>query len=136
MEPAVRWIGVGFIVAGVATFLPWTRFGRGSGMFGAWNLTWSGAAAIAFALGTLAWILTAARPSRPLGRGTVRLLLVIAAVGVTTTALALVRPPVFARPWLGLWIALAGGLLALGASIAAWPNAPVGASARRRVRVG
>ena len=112
--------------------LPWTRFGRGSGAFGAWNLTWSGAAALAFALGTLVWLFARTRTIRIAPT----VLVALAATGLAATVLALVRPPVFARPWVGLWIGVAGGLLALGASIVARRGASAAPRARGRAGVG
>jgi hypothetical protein len=38
---------------------------------------------------------------------------------VAGSALALARPPAFASPWLGPWIALFGGLLAVGGVVPA-----------------
>ncbi|MEX0753819.1 MAG: hypothetical protein WD206_00785 [Actinomycetota bacterium] len=131
-DPALRLAGIALGVATLATFLPWTRFGRGSGIFGAWNPTWAGVAAIAFALGALVWVVDRSRPGRIASARIAEALLVLAATGVAASVLALVRPPAFARPWLGHLVALAAGVIALGAAIAARRRA----GAPRRPRLG
>jgi hypothetical protein len=102
-----RWITAGgFAVAVVATLLPWSRFGTGSEPFGAWgdSFRWSLVAAVA---GVVGLFLAATRPR---SRGGV---VVAAAIVVAASILSVADPPAFTSPWLGPWIALAGGATAL-----------------------
>jgi hypothetical protein len=100
-------------------------------MFGAWDVSWAGLAAIAFALGAAAWVADRLRPSRFAGGAATAL----AAVGVAASVIALARPPVFARPWIGHWLAIGGGTLALGAALIG-RRARLPTVARRRPRLG
>ena len=115
--------GAGFALSVAATILPWTRFGEGSGLFGAWGRTtrWSALATVAAVLGLGLWF--------ALRKGVVRWSWVavetaLGAIVVLGAALAIVRPPPFTRPWIGPWFALGAGLLSCAA---AWTT-------RRRVR--
>jgi len=108
----VRWITVaGFALATAATLVPWSRFGTGSEPFGAWGDTfrWSLVAAVAALAGVI------------LGASRVRAapaLLALAIVVVAASALSVADPPAFTSPWLGPWLALAGGVVALaGAAV-------------------
>lgn len=103
---------VGLVVAALAAVLPWSRFGPGSGPFGAWSADplWSMVAAIAATAGLVLAV------TQPMARERSRVwdvaCLVTALLVVAGSALALARPPAFASPWLGPWVALLGGLLA------------------------
>lgn len=115
--------GAGFALSVVATILPWTRFGEGSGLFGAWGRTtrWSALATVAAVLGLGLWF--------ALRKGVVRWSWVavetaLGAIVVLGAVLAIVRPPPFTRPWIGPWFALGPGLLSCAA---AWTT-------RRRIR--
>jgi hypothetical protein len=109
----------GLAVAVAASILPWSRFGPGAGPFGAWSARpdWSMVAAVAAAAGLTAALLGTALGVRPRWRDAIGLVagLVVAAASI----LAAARPPAFASPWLGPWIALLGGLIAGGGSVAA-----------------
>jgi hypothetical protein len=103
---------VGLAVAALATVLPWSRFGPGSGPFGAWSADplWSMVAAVAATAGL---VLAVSQPmARERSRAWDLACLVTSLVVVAGSSLALVRPAAFASPWLGPWIALIGGLLA------------------------
>jgi asparagine N-glycosylation enzyme membrane subunit Stt3 len=118
-----------FTAAVVATALPWSRFGAGSGAFGAWSDTpaWSMLAAIAAVAGlalSLAGLFTRRGPAI---RDTLATLLGVAVVAACI--LALVRPRPFASPWLGPWVALGAAAGATAAAIVARKQA------RRRNRV-
>jgi hypothetical protein len=120
-EPArFAWllIGAAFGVAMIATLLPWTRFGEGSGPFGAWGRAaqWSLVAAIGAAFGLIVWLLMSRARTQPL----LLWLVVEAALGAAValgSVLAAVRPPPFTRPWLGPWIGAPAGLLASAAAV-------------------
>jgi hypothetical protein len=110
---------VGLVVAALATILPWSRFGPGSGPFGAWSADplWSMIAAI---VATAGLVLAVTQPmARERSRAWDLACLVTALLVVAGSALALARPPAFASPWLGPWLALLGGLLAAGGVVPA-----------------
>ena len=109
--------GVGFGVAFVATALPWTRFGVGSGALGAWASwpRWATLSVLAATLGCVTWITRQVR-----SRGGVGLDVAQAVLGGLVTAgalLAITRPPAFTRTWIGPWVALTAGLVAMVASL-------------------
>jgi hypothetical protein len=120
-EPArLTWIVIGtaFLVAMVATLLPWTRFGEGSGLFGAWGRTaeWSLVAAIGASLGLAGWLVL----SRARGLPSITWLIIEASFGAAValgSIVAAIRPPPFTRPWLGPWIGAPAGLLACIAAV-------------------
>lgn len=117
--PARTLTRIAFAVAVVATILPWSRFGAGAEPFGAWSrsLTWSLVAAIAAVVGLS---LSVARRFAPNPGPAWDLLLALAgALVVSASALALLRPPEFTSPWVGLWTCLVAGLIAAGAALAA-----------------
>lgn len=110
-------LGIGLGVCVISTALPWSRFGPGSGPFGAWDgpARWALVAAIAATLGALLWL-----AARLLGHGRLSAERVLAGLGVVVAlaaAMAIWRPPPFTRPWLGPWVAITGGLwcVAVGA---------------------
>jgi len=122
--------GAGFALSVLATILPWTRFGEGSGLLGAWGRTtrWSVLATVAAVLGLGVWF--------ALRRGAVRWSWVavetaLGAIIVLGAVLAIVRPPPFTRPWIGPWFALGAGLLSCAA---AWTTS-VRARERRTTHV-
>jgi hypothetical protein len=107
----------GFAV--LATALPWSRFGPGSGAFGAWTRSghWSLVAAVA-AIGGL--VITAARLRSRLRDPAWDVAIVgLGALVVVASLLSVLFPPAFSRPWLGPWVAVAAGTMACGASILA-----------------
>jgi asparagine N-glycosylation enzyme membrane subunit Stt3 len=119
---------VAFAVAVISTALPWSRFGAGSDVLGAWSDTpaWSMVAASAASLGLVISLVGSFTRRAP------PILDVLAALaGLTLAAacvLALVRPRPFTSPWLGPWVALGAGFTATVAAI--------GARIRSRGRVG
>ena len=119
---------VAFAAAVISTALPWSRFGAGSDLFGAWSdaPAWSMVAAIAAGLGlVISLVGSFTRRASPVGD----VLATLAGLAVAAACvLALVRPRPFTSPWLGPWVAL-------GASLAA-TIAAIGARIRSRGRVG
>lgn len=110
-------IAFGLVVA--ATALPWSRFGPGSEMLGAWSRTarWSVVAAIAAVAG-LALVL-AQRGGRLRSRRGDAIATGLGAIVVVASLLAVLFPPAFSRPWLGPWVAVFAGVLACGSSMVA-----------------
>ncbi len=104
---------VGFAVALAATALPWTRFGEGHSLFGAWSLSprWALLAAVASALG-LGIALIARRAAHPDPRWDAAEVALASAV-VIGAVLEWFRPPFPSRPSLAPWIAVAAGVFAL-----------------------
>lgn len=119
---------VAFAAAVLSTALPWSRFGAGSDVLGAWSDTpaWSMVAAVAASLGlVISLVGSFTRRAQPLRD----VLATLAGLAIAAACvLALVRPRPFTSPWLGPWVALGAGL---AATIAA-----IGARIRSRGRVG
>jgi hypothetical protein len=112
-------VQVAFGLAVLATALPWSRFGPGSGVFGAW--TRSGRWSLVAALAAIAGLgLAAARrtPSLRSPRWDLAIVILGALVAVASL-LSVLFPPPFSRPWLGPWFGVASGVLAGVASIVA-----------------
>ena len=108
-----------FGVAVLATALPWSRFGPGSGAFGAWTRSghWSLVAALAAIAGL---VLTAGRVrSRLLDPGWDVAIAGFGGLVVVASLLSVLFPPAFSRPWLGPWFAVFFGTVACGSSILA-----------------
>ena len=119
---------VAFAVAVISTALPWSRFGAGSDVLGAWSDTpaWSMVAAVAASLGL---VISLVGSFTRRGPAVLDVLATLAGLAVTAACvLALVRPRPFTSPWLGPWVALGAGF---PATIAA-----IGARIRSRGRVG
>lgn len=133
-RPAAPFLALlGALVALAGTALPWTRFGPGSGAFGAWNGTvrWSVVAAVAAVLtAALALALVVRYLRRVVGWGW----FVVLAVPAAATGLAALLHAVAAartvttQPWIGGWVTLGGAATALLAAVAE------AASGRRRTR--
>ena len=108
-----------FGVAVLTTAMPWSRFGPGSGAFGAWTRSghWSLVAACAAIAGlglTVARLISRLRdPGWDVAIATLGALVTVAAL------LSVLFPPPFSRPWLGPWFAVVAGALACGTSILA-----------------
>jgi len=119
-DRVVRWLSLAaFGLAVLATALPWSRFGPGSGAFGAWTRSghWSLVAALA-AIGGL--VTTAARlRSRLREPGWDVAIAGLGALVVVAALLSVLFPPAFSRPWLGAWFAVVFGTVACGTSILA-----------------
>jgi hypothetical protein len=112
-----RIAGIGISVAAAASLLPWTRFGTGSGLAGAWGAgRWSLLSAIAALAGTIAWVMTLA-----LGATARWLWWAVAGFGSLAAAgalLAALNGPPLTKPALAPWlVAFAGGLAATGAAL-------------------
>lgn len=105
-----------FVVAVLATLLPWSRVGAGSGAFGAWTAPprWATLSAVAAVGGLLLpWV------GRILSRPAWGVASTVAGALVAGGALlAIWLPPDFSGPWLGPWVALSAGLVACAASAA------------------
>lgn len=116
--------GTGLAVAAVASFLPWTRFGVGSGLFGGWD-AFPGWSLVASAVGVgafVAWMLLGVERRRGAA--------VAALTGAVIAAAALmawIHPPAFTKPSVGPVVAFLGGLTALVSGVL---------EARRSRRVG
>lgn len=108
-----------FGLAVLATGLPWSRFGPGSDVFGAWTRSslWSLVAALA----AIAGLLLAAARWRPHlhNPGWDLIVAGLGALVSVASLLSVLFPPPFSRPWLGPWFALAFGALAGAASLVA-----------------
>jgi uncharacterized membrane protein YhaH (DUF805 family) len=131
-RPAAPFLALlGALVALVGTALPWTRFGPGSGAFGAWSGTmrWSvGAAVVAVVTAVLALALVVRYLRRVVRWGWFVLLTLPAAVTGLAALLHAVNPPGFTRPWIGGWVTLGGAATTLLSAAAE------AASGRRRTR--
>jgi hypothetical protein len=118
-----------FVLALVATVVPWSRFGVGAGAFGAWDQAprWSSLAAAAAVLGCLAW--GARRLLLPSRRWLDVAIAVLGGLVGVGAALSIWHPPAFTRTWIGPWLALAAGAIACASSVAAerTPRGPVAA---------
>lgn len=116
-------VGAFIAVAALATLLPWTRFGTGSGFAGAWafDRRWSIVAACAGVAGLGAWLLLGRRP-------TAARIVAIASGSVVAVGslMAILNPPPFTKPALAPWIALVtgAGATVVGLSARARPKAP------------
>lgn len=112
--------GGALVLALVATALPWSRFGVGSGAFGAWDQPprWSSLAAVAALLGCLAWGMR--RTLLLASRGMNTAIALLGGLVVVGTLLSIWHPPAFTRAWIGPWVALVGGAIACAATLAEW----------------
>jgi hypothetical protein len=112
--PAELAAGVAIVVALLATFAPWTRFGTGSGwLHGAWSpdVRWSMVAAVSAVAAVVTWVI-----ARPGHDGAARRVCMVACVGVAVgSVLAILNPPPFTKPALAPWVALAASVSALAA---------------------
>jgi hypothetical protein len=102
----------GFGIALAATVLPWTTFGEGSTVFGAWSLSprWALLAALSAAFGLAVAVLHLRRPrTDPRWDG---LAIGLGAAVVLGAVLEWLRPPFPSTPSFVPWIAAAAGLLA------------------------
>jgi hypothetical protein len=101
-----------FAAALATTVLPWTTFGEGASMFGAWGLSarWSMVAAVASVLGLVAAVGARRRP-RPDRRWELAQVL-LGAIVALGALLEWFRPPFPSRPSIVPWIASAAGAYA------------------------
>jgi len=110
---------LGFAVAAFATVLPWSRFGPGSDALGAWSRTarWSLVAGV-LALAGLALVLAQRSPRLRTPAWDAWVTLLGAGVAIASI-LSVAFPQAFSRPWLGPWVAAAGGCVSCAATIVA-----------------
>jgi membrane associated rhomboid family serine protease len=106
-----------FVVALASTVLPWTSFGEGSGIFGAWSLSprW----ALVSAIGSVGGVLVALvrlRRSGPQRHLDVALAVLAGAVALGAV-LEWFRPPFPSRPSVVPWLAALAGAFALVAAV-------------------
>ncbi|HEX9124297.1 MAG TPA: hypothetical protein VF984_13235 [Actinomycetota bacterium] len=105
--------GISFTVAVITTILPWSRFGEGAGMFGAWGRPrWSTLTAAAAVLGLLLWLVRGRAPALS-GAGWNLALAGLGALVALGGVLAGLRPPFASRAWFAPWLAAATGVVAL-----------------------
>jgi hypothetical protein len=122
-EPISRWLAIAGVAAGIAlaaTVLPWSKFGSGSSVFGAWSTTprWSMLAAVCSLVGVLLWMIRIVAR----GRSDRRSVWWFAAfeLGAAAGALfAFLNPPPFARPGFALWVSFTAALVAATAALVA-----------------
>jgi hypothetical protein len=107
---------VGFLLATLATVLPWSRFGPGAEAFGAWSRE-PVAAGVAALVGL--GLSLAQRSPRLRTAGWDLAVSVLGAMVTLASLLAVAYPPAFSRPWLGPWFAAVAGVLACGATVVA-----------------
>jgi hypothetical protein len=111
--------GAAFGLAVLATILPWSRFGMGSEVFGAWGRTirWSILSGSAAAVGLALWLVL--RTLRPGPKPWMRVALgLLGGVAAGDALLAILHPPPFTRAWVGAWVAMAAGALACATAFA------------------
>jgi hypothetical protein len=120
---------VAFGLAVLATALPWSRFGPGSGAFGAW--TRFGRWSLVAALAAIAGLALATARRRPRLRNPIWDVVTasLGALVLVASLLSVLFPPPFSRPWLGPWFAVVFGASACTASIVAARTAEESASA-------
>jgi hypothetical protein len=110
---------LGFALAALATVLPWSHFGPGSGALGAWSRSarWSLLACVLALVGLgIALAQRSPRFRTPAWDAGVA---VLGGAVAVASALSVAYPPAFSRPWLGPWIAAAGGAIACLATLLA-----------------
>lgn len=102
----------------LATALPWTRFGVGSGIFGAWRTSpaWAFLAATSALAGAAVWVARQVLPGGDHRTFDVALAALGALVAVASV-LAIWHPPAFSRVWIGPWVGLVAGICAAWASL-------------------
>ncbi len=111
--------GLAFAVAVLSTVLPWSRFGEGDSIFGAWSASprWSLLAAVAAVGGLALWLVTWRRADRPAAEAAA--LAILGGLVALGALLAVLRPPYATSASFAPWITLAAGLTALVASLSA-----------------
>jgi hypothetical protein len=109
--PILILVALGLALA--STVLPWTSFGEGSGVFGAWSLSprWALVPAIGSVLGT-ALAVVRVRRAGPQPRLDIALGAIAGAVAIGAV-LEWFRPPFPSRPSVVPWVAATAGAFAL-----------------------
>ena len=113
-----RLAGGAFALAVLSTVLPWSRFGEGAGIFGAWRGSprWSILAGLAGLVGLVLWLWARRRG------GTAWADIAMAGLGgiaAVAAFMAIVHPPYATHTSFAPWIAVAAGLAALAVSLSA-----------------
>jgi hypothetical protein len=105
--------GFGLLIAAAATCIPWTWFGSGATVFGAWSLDrrWSMLAAVASVLGLVVWF--ASRLRRAELADVVAM--VAGSVAAAAAVLAVLNPPPLTHASIGPWLTTVGGVVAAAA---------------------
>jgi hypothetical protein len=127
-------LGIALAGAVAGSTLPWTRFGDPSGVFGGWGIDpqrWSSLATYSALVGLVVWLVLAVRP-REATAPRVVIFPGSALAIVAGSILHVLNPPPFTHAWLGPWVTLGFGVLAVPAAGAgAWrslraegPNRP------------
>jgi hypothetical protein len=109
---------VGFAIAVAATVLPWTTFGEGANIFGAWSLSprWALLAALSAVAGLTGVVLRSRRVLLT-DRSWDLALAVLGLLVLLGSALEWFRPPFPSTPSVVPWIAAAAGLFAAGSAV-------------------
>ncbi len=117
VEPGVgsRLAASGILVSLAASFLPWTRFGTGSGMAGAWGTgRWSLMAGFGAAAGAFTWLI-ARITAQTARRWACAGLAGCASIVLAGAVLAVLNGPPLTKPAAAPWISMiAAGAAALG----------------------
>ena len=110
--------GAAFALAVLSTLLPWSHFGEGASIFGAWREAprWSTLAALAAVAGLVVWV--AVRRRGPARRADASLAF-LGGVVALAALMAIIHPPYATHSSFAPWITLATGLAALVAALAA-----------------
>jgi B-box zinc finger protein len=101
--------GFGLLIAAAATCIPWTWFGSGATLFGAWSLDrrWSMLAAVVSVLGLAVWF-----GSRLRGAELADVVAMVAGSVVAVAAvLAVLNPPPLTHASIGPWLTTVGGVM-------------------------
>lgn len=109
--------GAAFALAVSSTVLPWSRFGEGASVFGAWRGAprWSSLAVLAAVAGLVVWVFARRRRTAPNADSLLGFLGGIVAVAAL---MAIVHPPYATHSSFAPWMALATGLVASAAALA------------------
>jgi B-box zinc finger protein len=101
--------GFGLLFAAAATCIPWTWFGSGASLFGAWSLDrrWSMLAAVASVLGLVAWTGCRLRGAELADA----VAMIAGSVAAGAAVLALLNPPPLTHAAVGPWLTTAGGVV-------------------------
>jgi hypothetical protein len=111
------YVAAGFGVALASTVLPWTRFGEGSTIFGAWSLSprWALLAAFAALIG---FGVALTRSRRGISdRVWDAVLIALGSLVVVASILEWFRPPFPSTPSVVPWVAAAAGAFATGSAV-------------------
>ncbi len=116
-RPVSPWVGAGFALILATTLLPWSRYGTGAHLFGAWGTVtrWSQLTAWSGVAGMPVWFSAHVWPRIRWGASLAAA--VLAVVSGFGAFLSILRPPPFSPVWIGPWTALAASLLTFGAAL-------------------